>query len=90
MVIALDFRPLVVLDGVFNGQGVEAEDFRQQLGGLLAVDIDKQAVSTIGNNDKLGNLEFACAERVPGLGLPRSLELGGEPVGGFGRRVVGQ
>src|SRR5437763_16710843 len=31
--------------------------------------------------DKLGDLEFARAERVPGLGLPRTLELGGEPAG---------
>ena len=32
--------------------------------------------------DKLGDLEFARAERVPGLGLPRTVELGGEPAGG--------
>ena len=33
--------------------------------------------------DELGDLEFACAQRMPRLGLPRMVERGGEPVGGI-------
>src|SRR5690349_5641607 len=36
--------------------------------------------------DKLGDLEFACAERMPGLGLPRTLELSGDPADGIDDR----
>jgi len=32
--------------------------------------------------DELGDLEFACGQRVPRLGLRRMVERGGEPVGG--------
>src|SRR5580693_8579081 len=33
--------------------------------------------------DELGDLEFACTQRMPRLGLPHMAERGGEPVGGI-------
>ena len=35
--------------------------------------------------DQLGDLEFARAQRVPRIGLPRAAGRGGEPVGGIGQ-----
>ena len=47
-----DGKLIVASFGKLPGEGQ-----KQELGGLLAVDIDKQAVSTVGNNNKLGNLD---------------------------------
>ena len=47
-----DGKLIVASFGKLPGEGQ-----RQELGGLLAVDIEKQAVSTVGNNNKLGNLD---------------------------------
>ena len=49
---------------------------KQELGGLLAVDLEKQAVSTIGNNDKLGNLDGLQALQ-PGVYLVTDWAAGG-------------
>ncbi len=49
---------------------------KQELGGLLAVDIAKQAVSTIGGNDKLGNLD-GLQELAPGAYLVTDWDAGG-------------
>jgi len=50
--LAQDGKLIVASFGKLPGEGQ-----KQELGGLLAVDIEKQAVSTVGNNDKLGNLD---------------------------------
>ena len=47
-----DGKLIVASFGKLPGEGQ-----KQELGGLLAVDIEKQAVSTVGNNNKLGNLD---------------------------------
>ena len=52
------------------------EGQKQELGGLLAVDLEKQAVSTIGNNDKLGNLDGLQALQ-PGVYLVTDWAAGG-------------
>jgi sugar lactone lactonase YvrE len=52
------------------------EGQKQELGGLLAVDIEKQAVSTISNNDKLGNLDGLQA-LAPGAYLVTDWAAGG-------------
>jgi hypothetical protein len=52
------------------------EGQKQELGGLLAVDIEKQAVSTIGTNDKLGNLDGLQAF-APGIYLVTDWAAGG-------------
>jgi sugar lactone lactonase YvrE len=49
---------------------------KQELGGLLAVDLEKQTVSTIGNNDKLGNLDGLQALQ-PGVYLVTDWAAGG-------------
>lgn len=49
---------------------------KQELGGLLAVDIEKQAVSTVGTNDKLGNLDGLQA-LAPGAYLVTDWAAGG-------------
>jgi hypothetical protein len=49
---------------------------KQELGGLLAVDLEKQAVSTIGNTDKLGNLDGLQALQ-PGAYLVTDWAAGG-------------
>jgi sugar lactone lactonase YvrE len=46
-----DGKVIVASFGKLPGEGQ-----KQELGGILAVDIEKQAVTTIGKNDKLGNL----------------------------------
>ena len=33
--------------------------------------------------DELGNLEFACAQRMPGIRRPLGVDHAGEPVGGI-------
>jgi sugar lactone lactonase YvrE len=52
------------------------EGQKQELGGLLAVDIEKQAVSTVGTNDKLGNLDGLQA-LAPGAYLVTDWAAGG-------------
>ena len=52
------------------------EGQKQELGGLLAVDIQKQAVSTFGNHDKLGNLDGLQALQ-PGVYLVTDWAAGG-------------
>ena len=52
------------------------EGQKQELGGLLAVDLEKQAVSMIGNNDKLGNLDGLQALQ-PGAYLVTDWAAGG-------------
>jgi len=47
-----DGKLIVASFGKLPGEGQ-----KQELGGLLAIDIEKQAVSKFGNNDKIGNLD---------------------------------
>jgi sugar lactone lactonase YvrE len=47
-----DGKLIVASFGKLPGEGQ-----KQELGGLLAIDIEKQAVSKLGNNDKIGNLD---------------------------------
>ena len=53
-----------------------SEGQKQELGGLLAIDIEKQAVSEIGKNDKLGNLDGLQALQ-PGVYLVTDWDAGG-------------
>ena len=66
-----DGRLIVASFGKLPGEGQ-----KQELGGLLAVDIEKQAVSTIGTNDKLGNLDGLQA-LAPGVYLVTDWAAGG-------------
>jgi DNA-binding beta-propeller fold protein YncE len=50
--LVLDGKLIVASFGKLPGEGQ-----KQEPGGLLAVDIEKQAVSTIGSNDEIGNLD---------------------------------
>lgn len=66
-----DGKLIVASFGKLPGEGQ-----KQELGGLLAVDIEKQAVSTFGNNDKLGNLDGLQALQ-PGVYLVTDWAAGG-------------
>jgi sugar lactone lactonase YvrE len=66
-----DGKLIVASFGTLPGEGQ-----KQELGGLLAIDIDKQAVSTIGGNDKLGNLDGLQA-LTPGAYLVTDWAAGG-------------
>jgi len=66
-----DGKLIVASFGKLPGEGQ-----KQELGGLLAVDIEKQAVSTVGNNDKLGNLDGLQALQ-PGIYLVTDWAAGG-------------
>ena len=66
-----DGKLIVASFGKLPGEGQ-----KQELGGLLAVDIEKQAVSTIGTNDKLGNLDGLQA-LAPGIYLVTDWAAGG-------------
>jgi sugar lactone lactonase YvrE len=66
-----DGKLIVASFGKLPGEGQ-----KQELGGLLAVDIEKQAVSTVGNNDKLGNLDGLQALQ-PGVYLVTDWAAGG-------------
>ena len=66
-----DGKLIVASFGKLPGEGQ-----KQELGGLLAVDIEKQAVSTVGNNDKLGNLDGLQA-LAPGSYLVTDWAAGG-------------
>jgi sugar lactone lactonase YvrE len=66
-----DGKLIVASFGKLPGEGQ-----KQELGGLLAVDIEKQAVSTVGSNDKLGNLDGLQALQ-PGVYLVTDWAAGG-------------
>lgn len=66
-----DGKLIVASFGKLPGEGQ-----KQELGSLLAVDIEKQAVSTVGSNDKLGNLDGLQALQ-PGVYLVTDWAAGG-------------
>ena len=66
-----DGKLIVASFGKLPGEGQ-----KQELGDLLAVDIEKQAVTTIGKNDKLGNLDGLQA-LGPGVYLVTDWAAGG-------------
>jgi sugar lactone lactonase YvrE len=66
-----DGKLIVASFGKLPGEGQ-----KQELGGLLAVDIEKQAGSTVGSNDKLGNLDGLQALQ-PGVYLVTDWAAGG-------------
>jgi sugar lactone lactonase YvrE len=53
-----------------------SEDQKQELGGLLAIDIDKQSLSKIGDSEKIGNLDGLQA-LAPGVYLVTDWDAGG-------------
>jgi sugar lactone lactonase YvrE len=53
-----------------------SEGQKQELGGLLAIDIDKQSLSKIGDSEKIGNLDGLQA-LTPGIYLVTDWDAGG-------------
>jgi hypothetical protein len=53
-----------------------SEGQKQELGGLLAIDIDKQSLSKIGDSEKIGNLDGLQA-LAPGVYLVTDWDAGG-------------